>query len=50
MINYILNAGLDHHFWCVSCGHSTTNVLEADRHEREHPEMRKIGTTLRDYP
>lgn len=49
MLNYILNAGLTHHFWCVRDNHYTTNVLEADRHEREHPEMRKIGTTLRAY-
>lgn len=49
MLKYILNFAHTHHFWCVRCNHSTTDVLEADRHEREHPEMRKIGTTLRAY-
>lgn len=35
-----------HLFWCCrpDCHLMTSNVLKADHHEREHPEIRKIGT------
>lgn len=37
-------------FWCFRCQLMTSNVLEADQHEREHVEIRKIGTMPDTHP